>query len=164
MKPYENMKASERFFLGAAVVLGGLYVGFFTDWFRDRPIRIEHTTRPLRDAWRGDGTRLDPSRRPGLDVSFSLHGNYRLTSVKVVPLADYRTNRFAHPLWHVVSEDGSDPVNSIAYGRTLPGMEPSVAGAEADPLRPDVEYRLLVETRNGEGEHDFMLEPPPIRP
>ena len=153
------MNAKQWFLIGVVVALGGLYICFFTDWFRSRPIRIEHSVRSLREAWRGDGTRLDATANPSSSVSFALHDDYRLVSVKVVPLSEFLTNRFAHPLWHLVAEEGSTPVNSIAYGRTLPGMQPSVEGAEADPLQSNVEYRLLIESRRQMGEHDFTIKP-----
>jgi hypothetical protein len=152
------MNAKQWFLIGVVVVLGSLYMAFFTDWFRSRPIRIEHAVRPLRDAWRGDGTRVDATANPANSVSFSLHEDYRLVSVKVVCLSEFLTNRFAHPLWHLVAEDGSPPVRSIAYGRTLPGMAPPVKGAQADALQPGVEYRLLIESRKQKGEHDFTVD------
>ena len=151
------MNAKQWFLIGVVVVLGGLYLCFFTDWLRSTPIRIEHTVRPLREAWRGDGTRVDPAASPSDSVSFSLHADYDLVSVKVVPLADFLTNRFAHPLWHLVAEEGSSTLNSMAYGRTPPGMRPSVEDARAEPLQPGVEYRLLVESRKQKGEHDFKI-------
>ena len=151
------MSRKEYGWIGLVVVLVGVYAVFFTDWFRNRPIRIEHTIRSTRDAWTGSGTRLFTNSRPAQGVTFSLHEDFRLTSVAVVSQAEYVTNQFTHPLWHVVAEKGSDPVNSIAYGITLPGMQPAVEGAVPDPLQPNVEYRLLVETRKRKGEHDFRI-------
>lgn len=157
------MNAKQWCLLGLVGVLGSLYVCFFTDWFRSTPFRIEHTVRPLREAWR-NGTRMDTSRNSALSVTFALHQTCRLLSVEVVPLNEFLTNRFAHPLWQLVSKEGSDPVNSIAYGVTLPGMKPSVQGAEAEPLLPNVEYRLLIESRKQKGQHDFKIKPLPAPP
>lgn len=151
------MNRKEYCLIGLVVVLVGVYAVFFTDWFRNRPIRIEHTARSLRDAWTGGGARLYTNSKPAQGVTFSLHKDYRLTSVSVVPLAEYLTNQFAHPLWHIVADKGSEPVNSIAYSMTVPGMKPAVEGAVADPLEANVEYRLLVETRKQTGEHDFKI-------
>jgi hypothetical protein len=36
-------------------------------------------------------------------------------------------------------------------------MEPASAYAEVEPLKPGVEYRLLVETSSLNAEHDFTL-------
>lgn len=158
VKKRETMSRKEYCLIGLVVVLVGIYAVFFTDWFRTRPIRIEHTLRSPREAWTGTGTRLDTNSRPAQGVTFSLHKDYRLTSVSVVSLAEFLTNQFAHPLWHIVADKESAPVNSIAYGRTLPGMKPAVEGDVADPLLANVEYRLLIETRKQKGEHDFKIE------
>jgi hypothetical protein len=96
------------------------------------------------------------------NVTFSLHKDYKLTSVKVVPVADYQTNQFSSPLWHLVSKKGSQPVGGFAYGFPVPGMAPAVADAVPEPLRMGVEYRLLVEARSIKGEHNFSVAPPTI--
>ena len=152
------MNKKEYYLIGLVVVLIGVYAVFFTDWFRTRPIRIEHTFRSPREAWTGSGTRVDTNSRPMQGITFSLHKDYRLVSVSVVPLEEYLTNKFAHPLWQLVADKESEPVDSIAYGMNLPGMKPSVEGAVADPLQANVEYRLLIETRRQKGEHDFTME------
>jgi hypothetical protein len=35
-------------------------------------------------------------------------------------------------------------------------MHPAVKGATPDPLEPGVNYRLLIETEEFKGEHDFV--------
>ena len=42
--------------------------------------------------------------------------------LQVVPLAEFKTNRYAHPLWHLVSKSGSPRVNGFAYGTAIEGM------------------------------------------
>ncbi len=138
-------------------ILGGLYVINFTDWFKTKFIRIEHTVRSLREAWAGNGRRADPTGKQVNNVTFALHKDYRLTSVQVVPLAEARTNKYVHPLWHLVSKPGSPPVNALSYGMPVAGMTPSVANAEAEALEPGVEYRLLVEAGSLRGTNDFNI-------
>jgi hypothetical protein len=150
------MTKKSLFLISLAIVLAGLYVVFFSGWLGPKFIRIEHTVRSLRDAWAG-GQRVDPTGKQVNNVMFSLHNDYKLTMVKVVSAEEFSTNRFAHPLWHLVSEKGSRPVNSVSYGFPVPGMKPAVVEAEAQPLKPGIKYKLLVESRSIKGEHDFEI-------
>jgi hypothetical protein len=143
--------------IGLVVVLGCLYIYFFTDWFAPKIIQIEHSVRPARDAWTGGGQRAASVGREANNVTFALNRQFKLTSIKVVPLAEYQTNQFAHPLWHLVSENGSDRTKALSYGFPVPKMTPSVAGAPPDPLVPGVGYRLIVEAGSWRGEHDFTI-------
>ena len=77
--------------------------------------------------------------------------------MKVLLAADARTNKYAHPLWHLISQQGSQPANSLAYAEPVNGMTPPSPGAEAEPLEPGTEYRLVVEARSLKGEHDFQI-------
>ena len=152
------MSRKEYFLVGLVVVLVGLYAVFFTDWFRPKIMRIEHSARSLREAWSGS-RRVDPTGKQELgNISFALHRNYKLTSVKVVPLADYQTNKYARPLWELVAKSGSQPVDGFAYGMAVPGMLPARPMLEPDPLVPGVEYRLIITAGSVKGEHDFKLE------
>lgn len=150
------MTKKEIFLVSIVIAMGGLYAVYFSGWFGPKFIRIEHTVRPVREAWGVNG-RADPNGKQVNNVMFSLHKDYTLTSVKVVPAAEFQTNKYAHPLWHLVSKSGSGPVHALSYGYTIPGMTPSVANAEPDMLQPGVEYRLVVETRSVKGEHDFKI-------
>ena len=89
------------------------------------------------------------------NVSFALDRKCKLTCVKVIPVADLETNKYAHAIWHLVSESNSVPTKGFIYGMTLPGMHPSIPGATADPLEPNVAYRLIIETHDLKGQHDF---------
>ena len=148
-----NLSKKEIFLVVVVVIFGGLYVWCCTDWFRTRVIHIEHTARPLREAWTGNGQRVDPTGKQVNNVSFSLHQDYRLTSVRV--FASAKTN--APPLWHLVSKNGSAPVNTIAYGMDIPGMASALPGTAAEPLEPGVDYRLVVEARSAKGTDVFSV-------
>lgn len=151
------MNRKEFFLVGLVVVLIGVYVIWFTDWFRAKVLHIEHSQRSLREAWSGN-RRLDPSGRQTLgNVTFSLHPKCRLTEIKVVPLAEYRTNKYARALWELVSPSGSPPMEGFAYGLPVAGMQPAQPGLEPEPLTPGVEYRLVVKAGKLTGEHDFNL-------
>jgi len=152
-----NVSKKEIFLALLVLVLVGLYAFYFTDWFKGKYIRVEHSARPLREAW-GNGQRVDPTGKQVNNVTFSLLKDYQLTSVQVVPLVEFQTNNHARPLWQLVSKTGSRPVNGFAYGAPIAGMAPvSVLNAEAQPLEPGVEYRLLVEASSIKGTNDFNI-------
>jgi hypothetical protein len=81
---------------------------------------------------------------------------YELTSVKVVPLAEWTTNKLALPLWHLIVKTNSPPIKAFLYGQQIRGME-SVSGARAEPLATGVDYLLLIEAGRQRGECDFKL-------
>ena len=95
---------------------------------------------------------------------FALDNDYSLTEVKVVPLAALQTNKLAQPIWHLVSDSGSDDVSHVSYGEKINGMDPAVAGAQPEPLQPGVMYRLFVAAGRAKGQLDFQLGVPPVSP
>jgi hypothetical protein len=101
-----NLSRKEIFLVVLVVALGGWYVIFFSDWFKPRFIRIEHTVRSSREGWAGSN-RVEVASKWAGSVTFTLHKPYKLTSVRVVPLAEIETNKYAHPVWHLVSKEGS---------------------------------------------------------
>ena len=134
--------------IAIALVLAGVYVVYFTDWFRPETIRISHTSRPVRFARSGQAaTRL----------GFGLGGEYELTEIKVVPLAEFQTNNLAQPVWHLVGDPSSDSINLLFYGQKIDGMSPAVAGSRPEPLQPGVTYRLFVAAGKARGQYDFHI-------
>jgi hypothetical protein len=129
-----------------ALILATLYIANFTDWLKAKNIHIR---------WRI--SRLDSSV-----VTFDLGDKedtaYALTSVKVVSTEEARTNKYPHALWHMVAVDAPPLTETFNYGGLIPGMKPEVATALPDPLQPDTDYSVIVETANGlKGEKSFML-------
>ena len=108
-----------------------------------------------------------PTRPPGEigpatnRIFFGLPDDYSLTEVKVVPLAALQTNKLAQPVWHLVSDEGSDDVRQFFYGEKINGMDPAVDGAQPEPLQPGVTYRLFVAAGKVKGQHDFQIGGPP---
>lgn len=151
------MNRKEYFLVGLVVMLGGLYALYFSDWFGPKIIRIEHTVRAVQGGWATVGRPSNPTVSPVNNVTFSLHKDYQLTAVKVMVAAEARTNKSAHPLWHLVSKRGSQPANSLAYAGPVNGMTSARPGGEAEPLEPGTEYRLAVEAGRWKGEHDFQI-------
>ena len=130
-----------------AVVLAGIYVYYFTDWINRPRIQIIAKTRPIQP--RGSQGTVYP-------VSFLLDGQYHLSSVKVVPLSEYVTNRFVRPLWHLIAYTNAPPSQGFLYGERLPGMKPSSTNTRPEQLRPSTVYRLLVEAGRSKGQIDFQ--------
>ena len=135
--------------VGCALVLAVAYVCFFTDWFKPKIIHISHTARPL------------PSRSSRsamtVAVAFGLDRDYRLTEVKIVPLAEWQTNQSALPLWHLVSDPRSAPTRFFSYGQNIDGMKPAMPGTKPKPLEMNVVYRLFVSAGSVKGRHDFEI-------
>jgi len=135
----------------------GFYLYLFKDSFRKADIQISHTIR-LNPAYlrRPPASGESPEEMPHM-INFGLGREYQLTSVRVVPEAEFETNRFAHAVWEMVSDSNSVPIRAFAYGYKIKGMHPSVKGAKAEPLVPNVSYRLLFEARSMKGHHDFKV-------
>jgi hypothetical protein len=130
------------------LVLLGIYIFFFSGWFTPRTITILDTARPLRH-WR--------ARNDLPYVLFMMAGRFELTEVKVVPLADYEKNSATPPMWHLVSDSGSQPIKAFVYGEKIRGMDPGFEGEDAQPLQTNVVYRLFVTAGNIKGTHDFKI-------
>ncbi len=137
--------------VGLALVLALAYAVFFAHWFKPGTIKIYHVTRPTGYALR---TRRDSPAPP---ITFGLQGGYKLTEIKAVSLGEWQTNQNTLPVWHLVSDSNSAPVESFVYGRPIRGMKPAVPGAKAQPLQPDVTYRLFVTAGKARGQHDFKV-------
>ena len=137
-----------------ALVLAGAYVYFFTDWFAPSDIQIIHTIRPNTQAGRRPRGR-EPVRASSHLVSFAFSQKLRLKDIQVVPASDAATNKYPHPLWHLLSDSNSVPTKSIVYGLYVRGMRPAVKGAMADPLEPGTAYQLRMASDAGKIQHDF---------
>ena len=134
--------------IAIVLVLAGVYIIFFTDWFKPKTIQIVSTSRPLRTNQTGPATDR---------LIFGLSDTYSLTEVKVVPLAELQTNKLAQPVWHLVSDSGSDEVNQFFYGEQIGGMDPALEGSRPEPLQPGVTYRLFVAAGKARGQYDFHI-------
>jgi hypothetical protein len=141
-----------------ALVLAGGYVYYFTDWFAPADIQIIHTIRPNPRADRRFGRRDGP-RPSSHTVSFALNHKLSFTEIQVIPASDMATNKYPHPVWHLVSESNSIPTKALVYGMPVRGMRPAVKGVWADPLEPGTAYKLLLASDAGKVEHDFKTPP-----
>lgn len=134
-----------------ALLLAGIYIFVFSDWFSHGVIQITPAIRPTRPQ----GQR-DPTVVPVYPVSFGLYGKHRLTSVKVVSASEFATNKYARPLWHMISDGGSAPTKVVVYGLSPKGMKPAIPRARPDPLEPNVPYVLFVEAGKIKGQTNFF--------
>jgi hypothetical protein len=151
------MSKAKVFFI--VLLIGGLAgLSFYLnrDSFAPDAIQISHRVSPWLKPGRPGAKRANDLGEP---VTFTLNGFYKLTSIKVVLASEIATNKYAHPVWYLVSESNSVPVSVLTYGGSVRGMHPAVKGARPDPLAPGVNYRLLVTTdRKKPGQHDFCIE------
>lgn len=138
-----------------ALAIAALLVYEYRDAFIRRPIQISHTFR-LRMIM----ARRLPANFTGnlpLVPTFRLGNEYRLTSVKVIRLDELKTKGFAHPLWEMVADSKSYPIQDFPYGRKIPGMHPKVEDMQAEPLETNVAYRIEVAAGRLKGQHDFTI-------
>jgi hypothetical protein len=143
--------------IALAIVLGGISLYLNKDWFAGDVIQIHHRSRPDRGGFFHRGRRPPASATD--PVYFAFDRKIKLTSLKVIPVSDIETNKYPHPIWYLVSDSNSVPVVDFAYGDYIRGMHPAVKGATPDPLEPGVKYRLLIESRSGKAEEDFIPVP-----
>jgi hypothetical protein len=145
------MAQKNTLLIAVLVVIGGLFMYLNRDWFQRRPIQISH--RFYRFAGRFGGADAPTP------MMFEFDRLVKLTSLRVVSLADALTNKYPHPLWYMISSSNSVPTKGFVYGMDVPGMRSAVKGATADPLDPRQTYRLLLEAGSVKAQHDFILEP-----
>ena len=144
----------KSFFLTVFILLlAGLSVYLNRGRFQSEPLSVGS-----RSIMRGPALRRG-IKDPAKPLVFLLNRRQRLTSVKVVPLAELQTNRYPQPVWELVSTSNSVPVKEFTYGANIRGMHPSVKGAVAAPLQPGVPYRVFVEAGSVKAEHDFTPVP-----
>ncbi len=141
-----------------ALILCGAYLYFFTDLFRSkRAIEIYAQVRPSFPSSR-HGSRDRNAEKPPTEtdpVTFTLDDDYRLTELKVVEAEDFKTNKYPHALWHLISDSNSVPTKGIVYGMKIRGMKPSSPRGRAEPLHTNTVYMLLIEAGKQKGEVNF---------
>jgi hypothetical protein len=142
------MRKKDAVLIGLLVVVGGLYVKFFTNWFVKKQIVINASLRPVR----GNSSAVLP-------VIFKLDGEYKLTNVKVVPLDNDNFRPQAVAAWHLVAQSNSAPTRMFVYGTPIPGMQPALKDTQPEPLDPNVIYRLEVAAGEITGTVDFRTQP-----
>jgi hypothetical protein len=135
------------------LAVAAIYFYFYGDAFRAHHIQISHTFRPSARALQTSTADEEPLR----NVVFALDHEYRLTSVKVVAVADYEKNKFAHPVWEMISDSNSPPTRVFNYGTHIHGMHPAEKGTRPGQLDFNVPYRLIVQAGRTDGTHDFTL-------
>jgi len=153
MSLISDMNNRSTFLTAAVLILGAIYVYFFTDWFAKRQIQISFRTFPGR-AVKSD---VEP-------VVFLLDKQYKVTSIKVVSADEVLTNKFPHPLWHLIAETNSTPLTDFGYGERVKGMKPSVPKLVAEKLVPEAKYRIIVDAGKIHGERDFVARSAAVKP
>ena len=134
--------------VAVALVLALFFIHNVAGWFKPKMMRISYTERPL--------GRRSPNSLPL--VLFGFDGQrYRISEVKVVPLAAWQTNQSVPPLWHLVADSLSAPVEFFQYGQNIPGMKSAGSPARPELLESNVIYRLFIRAGSVKGQCDFQL-------
>jgi hypothetical protein len=136
------------------LVLAGVYIYYFTDFFKPKIIHISSTSRAIRSRFGNAAGNPEP-----VPVIFNLEPPSKLTELKVVPLADWQTNQNTLPIWHLIADADAVPLKFFFYGQHIRGLKPEVPGMDAEPLVPGVRYRLFVAAGSVKGQHDFEVRP-----
>src|SRR5438270_11654204 len=94
-----------------AILLGGLSLYLNRDSFAKDNIQISHRSQPsrlalLRRKRAADDSAVEP-------VVFFFDRKLKLTCLKVIPLSAIETNKYPHPIWHIVSESNSVPTRDF---------------------------------------------------
>jgi hypothetical protein len=143
-----------------ALVLAGVYVVYFTDWFKPKIIHITSTKLRINRINRFRNPRFFANASADsatIPVAFKFERSYKLTELKVVALDEWLTNKNCLPFWHLIADTNSVPSPLIfTYGKDIFGMKSYVPGARAEPLQAGVKYRLFVTDGSAKGEHDFQ--------
>jgi hypothetical protein len=143
------MTKKDIWLLALLITLVLIYVFVFTNWFKQKPIIISDTSRPMQH-FRG--------RQNLPDIYFALGKKYSLTDIKIVPLANFQADSGTPAVWHLVSDSNSVPVQLFVYGQRIRGMRPAFAGGQAEDLETNVIYRLFVTAGREKGFHDFKIK------
>ena len=137
-----------------AIMLGAFSLYLNRDWFARDTIQVYHRSRPARFVTGRFAAGSDLE-----SIMFGFDRRLKLTSIKMVPLEELKTNKYAHPVWELVSDSNSVPVKDFTYGMDIGGMRPPIEGLTPEPLEPGVPYRLLVQAGKQKITHDFTLQP-----
>src|SRR5262245_20856144 len=141
--------------IALAVLLGGFSLYLNKDWFAADHIQIYDRSRPARAVFRrarAPDSAIDP-------IVFGFDRKLKLTSIKVIPLSAIETNKYPHPLWHLISSSNSLPIKAFTYGMRIAGMRLANSDLGPEPLEPGVKYRLFIEAGSVKAQHDFVPMP-----
>ncbi|MEO6181959.1 MAG: hypothetical protein ABIP71_02400 [Verrucomicrobiota bacterium] len=133
------------------IVLGAIYVFNFTSLFQKPEMEITSRLRPQMNGRRGKGVVV------GNTISFFLNRKYALTSIKVIEESDFKTNKYPHAIWHLISESNSVPTKVIVYGFPVEGMKPKIEKVRPEALQVNMGYVLMVEAGDVKGQTSFKI-------
>jgi hypothetical protein len=139
------------------LAVAGFYLYLYRDSFKKRDIQIFHTIRLDSAALRHRPAAGGGDETPNV-ITFGMGTDYKLTSIKIIPVEALKTNKYAVPIWELESTSNSAPIKAFSYGEHIYGMHPPSKGAQPEPLQPNVTYRLLVKAGSKTGEHDFTIK------
>jgi len=140
----------------AVLAVVSFYLYLYRDSLGKKDIQIFHTIRLDSSALRHRPANGGGDETPNV-ITFGMGTDYKLTSIKVIPVAAIETNKYPVPVWELESKSNSMPIKAFSYGEHIHGMHPPIKGGQAEPLLPNVPYRLLVAAGSKKGQHDFVI-------
>jgi hypothetical protein len=143
------MQKKELMWIAVLLALIGVYFVLFHHRFDRQQMTIHPSLRPARG----------PDAAVSL-VFFGLNDDFRLTSVKVIPMEDDKFNPLGHPAWYLISDSNSVPTRAFRYGQNIQGMKPALKDTRPDPLEPGMVYRIAVEAGSVKASADFKAKAP----
>jgi hypothetical protein len=150
---------TRRKLIGTSILLlalVGLCIYVNRDFFEGEGIQIYHRNNTRSSApGRGRGAVVNKAN----SVLFGFNHAIQLNSLKVVAVAELKTNKYAHAYWEMVTTSNSVPMKGFEYGSYIRGMHPKVPNAHPEPLQPGETYRLLITSGSLKGQHDFEATP-----
>jgi hypothetical protein len=149
-----NQTIRTAIILVLGLVIGGVYVVYFTNWLLPSDMKMAVQQRPIP---------VKPKEiPPAQTVAFVFDKRYAITEIKVVPLLNGKYNEFSLPAWHLIAHSNSVPTRGFAYGDNVRGMIPGAPHAKTYPLEPNVSYRVLISAGKKHAEFDFTAKPAPV--
>jgi hypothetical protein len=135
--------------VAALMLLGGVYVYWFTDWVVPPQIQIEVSTRP---SGRGSAS----SESPVLPTLFMLDREYAFSSLEVIAVSNVPATLVGKTAWHLAAQGEPERQRGFAYGETLKGYRTVVAPL---PLIPGALYRVDLKAGRARGSRTFSAIP-----
>jgi hypothetical protein len=141
------MRRREIIWIAVLATVGFAYYHFFAGSGKKQMIILA--------SWHPN-FRLGPGK---YSMYFTLNDDFKLTSLKVVPLQDDgQVSQGTPPVWSLTSVSNSVPTRAFQYGQHIKGMKPALANVKPEPLEAGVPYRITLTAGELTASKDFTAK------